>query len=848
MGLVLYGVTNAFFGNTEKSVGNAFIAGAIDLKVDNECHYNEMVCVNGLWDGPVGGYPVAGTACTCTWSTPEDLKGKAIFNFTDIKPGDDGEDTISLHVDTNPAWVCAEISNVAQNDNGCNPPELKAEQAAYGGVGKETCDDPGPGQGELWGVLKFSLWMDNGAGDHHACNNIKDEDETYLVENAPATDLKYPIADSQNGKVPIQNACIGVSWSVPDSIGNIIQSDSVTGDITFNAYQARHNDKFVCFPPRTGTVTVNKVVINNNGGGADDGDFKLYVGGTPVTDEVPQEFAPGNYTVTEDQFTGYSATFSGNCDANGNITVVAGNSYTCTITNDDLGTTLRIVKTVVNDGGGTKQVGDFVLKIDGNQVTNDTPVAVSTGNHTASEDPMGNYVASDWGGACSTNGAVSLALGENKTCTITNTFSCFSQADVMLVLDRSQSIDTGERTQLKAAAHSFVTALNPDGGVHMGQSSFSDTGSLDQHLTNNQPAINAAIDALGDGTYTNLYQGLDLANSELDNSNTLYERPAVPDFMIVITDGNPNRPTPDATARSMAVTEADAARLAGVSIYVVGVGSDVDANYLRTEIADDAAYYFGIADYEALEMALMNIAYCGNPPIGTLRVTKVIVGGSLNATNFSFQVNGGTATAFEADGSNDVSVLAGTYSVTEPAVNYYITTYSNCTNVVVSDDETETCTITNTYNPPLFSDNFNDGDYIGWSSAYFGDNGGTISDDIAVLSNSTSYEGYSVRLEDDVAIYQNVSTVGKTNIQLKYCRRTQSVSGSDRLRIGWKTGAVSSTWADYTQLEAVSSSTWTCMTQNLPASADNSSISIAFFLDNGEGDYGWVDNVEVLGI
>jgi len=35
---------------------------------------------------------------------------------------------------------------------------------------------------------------------------------------------------------------------------------------------------------------------------------------------------------------------------------------------------------------------------------------------------------------------------------------------------------------------------------------------------------------------------------------------------------------------------------------------------------------------------------------------------------FTFSVNGGTAVSFEADGQNDLTVNAGTYSVTEPAV------------------------------------------------------------------------------------------------------------------------------------------------------------------------------------
>jgi hypothetical protein len=83
---------------------------------------------------------------------------------------------------------------------------------------------------------------------------------------------------------------------------------------------------------------------------------------------------------------------------------------------------------------------------------------------------------------------------------------------------------------------------------------------------------------------------------------------------------------------------------------------------------------------------------------GTLIVTKVVVnsfGGTKVASNFSFQVNGGTATAFEADGSNSLTVNAGTYTITEPAVDGYTAQYNNCENVVVTNGGTTTCTITN---------------------------------------------------------------------------------------------------------------------------------------------------------
>jgi hypothetical protein len=43
-----------------------------------------------------------------------------------------------------------------------------------------------------------------------------------------------------------QKTCYGVAWSVPLDTGNIIQTDSVTGDLTFYVEQVRNNPNFSC--------------------------------------------------------------------------------------------------------------------------------------------------------------------------------------------------------------------------------------------------------------------------------------------------------------------------------------------------------------------------------------------------------------------------------------------------------------------------------------------------------------------------------------------------------------------------------------------------------------------------
>ncbi|PYS50315.1 MAG: hypothetical protein DMG13_21325 [Acidobacteria bacterium] len=93
---------------------------------------------------------------------------------------------------------------------------------------------------------------------------------------------------------------------------------------------------------------------------------------------------------------------------------------------------------------------------------------------------------------------------------------------------------------------------------------------------------------------------------------------------------------------------------------------------------------------------------------GTLIVKKLVINDNglvKHATDFSFQVGGGAATAFLQDGAdvlkgkNTLNLDAGTYTITEPAVAGYATTYDKCTNVVVANGGTQTCTITNDDEP-----------------------------------------------------------------------------------------------------------------------------------------------------
>lgn len=307
--------------------------------------------------------------------------------------------------------------------------------------------------------------------------------------------------------------------------GSIVAQSGNSGPLTVSIEEG---EDVVCVVTNTlnpSTIIVHKDVQGPNGEDIVDTSQNFTVrldsfdpqsltdGGTVTYNNV----VPGDHTITEDTppagYDFYSIIPDSDSGTTGaQINVSGGGTVDVFVVNRQQASSLTLVKTVVNDNGGTAVADDFQAFINSNPVPWSTPQTLTAGSYTASEDVVPGYTASAWGEDCAADGTVSLALGEHKTCTVTN---------------------------------------------------------------------------------------------------------------------------------------------------------------------DDQA--------------------------GTLIVKKIVVndnGGTLEADDFSFQVNGGSVTSFESDGQNDLTVDAGTYTVTEPAVSGYTTTYDNCTDVVVPNGGSATCTVTNNDNAP----------------------------------------------------------------------------------------------------------------------------------------------------
>ena len=123
--------------------------------------------------------------------------------------------------------------------------------------------------------------------------------------------------------------------------------------------------------------------------------------------------------------------------------------------------------------------------------------------------------------------------------------------------------------------------------------------------------------------------------------------------------------------------------------YTAGSWSCVETGTDTTVAVTDSQVTVGLGDD-------VTCTITNDDQPGTLTVIKEISGGDLACPDFSFTVNEGDPIDFEADCRNDIEVDADTYTVVETDADGYTTTYDNCTEVVIANDGSATCTITNT--------------------------------------------------------------------------------------------------------------------------------------------------------
>lgn len=199
------------------------------------------------------------------------------------------------------------------------------------------------------------------------------------------------------------------------------------------------------------SLTLNKIV---SGGSAHESEWTLTATGpTSISGpgaagavDVVGDVTAGTYTLSESVgVSNYDASAWSCVGASlvGNsVTLDWGDPATCTITNTyhepasggsrraTSLATLRVIKNVINNNGGTATSSDFTMFVKENggnvlgspQAGTTTPgtlYRLSAGTYVVSENTDARYTQR-FSGDCNISGSVTLSSGDNKTCTVTN--------------------------------------------------------------------------------------------------------------------------------------------------------------------------------------------------------------------------------------------------------------------------------------------------------------------------------------------------------------------------------------------------------------------------------------------
>jgi hypothetical protein len=182
---------------------------------------------------------------------------------------------------------------------------------------------------------------------------------------------------------------------------------------------------------------------------------------------------------------------------------------------------------------------------------------------------------------------------------------CTNPVDTMLVIDRSGSMDVGSKnppepiTTAKNAANTYIDAAELVDKV--GLVSFATTASnpIEHSLTLDHEAVKNSIAAIqvlkNTSQYTDFGEALRAAVVELQGGD---HTPGAKPVIVAMTDGVTNRPLDPTNPNNKAFPEqyavqvAGVARNAGIEVYTIGLGKDLNTAFLRDQISTDPSHYF----------------------------------------------------------------------------------------------------------------------------------------------------------------------------------------------------------------------------------------------------------------
>lgn len=406
------------------------------------------------------------------------------------------------------------------------------------------------------------------------------------------------------------------------------------------------------------TLTVNKIVTNPNGGTAVATDFSFRVNGSeeavsfmngedtdPLTGQNVISVDPGTYTITEVIPEGaYAISYSTGCT---NAVLTSNGTATCTITNSDIPAgkgAVTVVKNLPNDNGGDFELGDFPLNVSGT-TTEETPMSVNESMTSGiSEFFMpGSYVISESNPNELTGYTESISCTDGTT-TLTN--------GNITVSDQQAWVCTITNDDQPATLTIIKKVINEAWNADITETfNFNLTEHSDISIMTEGPDGDSGFegyDAIGQSSTMNLSAGsYDLTEDLL----------------------------PEWNLTSVSCTNEQGESITnGVSLSLSN-GEEVTCTFTNTR------------------------------KTGTLIVNKIVVNdeiGTKTAGQFSFILNGDSESLIPFNqqenhllGEETLTLVPGSYTVTEPETTGYFNYKENCTGISLEAGETKTCTITN---------------------------------------------------------------------------------------------------------------------------------------------------------
>ena len=236
--------TTAYFNDTESFNNNTLTAGELDLKLDYKSTY---LGGPGRLDGVVDmGYPDAedlgdGRYLLDQAPSPADMQawedlvtgeefdfcspeadeylvngdGIPVFTLDDVKPGDSGEVTISIHICDNPAFLYLAGELTENAENGQSEPEMEDEGEDADGIG------------ELADAIEVCVWYDEDCDNVYEPTGTGQQNE---LEVALVSDVSGSMGGSALSSLKTAASSFVGNLSSPDEAAAISFSTTASTD------------------------------------------------------------------------------------------------------------------------------------------------------------------------------------------------------------------------------------------------------------------------------------------------------------------------------------------------------------------------------------------------------------------------------------------------------------------------------------------------------------------------------------------------------------------------------------------------------------------------------------------